>query len=304
VDPAVRLGVAAFSYGSDGQGVLALLRDDGRSFTPSELRLLQAIGQQLGLAVRNATLYHAEQEKVRRLEELDQARHQFVATISHELRTPLTAIKGYVTLVLAGRVGGLNPRQEEFLRIADRQLDHLTRLINDLLDLSRMRAGQLRLSKEPLALASVAAEVVESYRQLAAERGVTLESAVSLTLPTVWYDRQRLVQVLTNLVGNALKFTPAGGAVRIEAAVRGREVVVAVQDTGIGIPSAAQGRLFEGFYQVEPGRAGGTGLGLYIARQLVTAHGGRIWVESEPGCGATFSFSIPLSAAEVEPAAA
>lgn len=293
-------GVARVLYGSGSPGVLALVRAGERGFTSDEHALLLAVGHQIGLAVRNATLFHAEREKVRRLEEIDQTRHQFVATVSHELRTPLTAIKGYLEMVRAGRLGPLTQEQARFLGIVSGQIDHLTHLLNDLLDLSRMRAGRLRLQKEPLALASVAGEVVASYAQLAVEKGITLRSAVPLTLPPVWYDRRRLLQVLANLVGNALKFTPPHGTVTIEATVRHREVVVAVRDTGVGIPPEALGRLFERFYQVEPARAGGTGLGLYIARQIVVAHGGRIWVESQPGEGSVFSFSMPLGAGETE----
>jgi PAS domain S-box-containing protein len=232
----------------------------------------------------------------RRLKELDKMKSDFVSNVSHELRTPLTAIKGSVDNMLDGITGDLNEKQSRYLTRIKSNSDRLTRLINDLLDLSRIEAG-INLKPKNLPLATVAREVVETLRPVAAEKLITIEVASPDNSLTAWADPDRISQVLMNLLGNAIKFTPTHGTVTLSLEKNGNEwVKVSVADSGPGIPSEEANRIFDKFYQIshpERRKAMGTGLGLPIAKALVEMHGGKIWVESESGRGSTFSFTLP-----------
>ena len=232
------------------------------------------------------------------LHRLNELKTDFISMVSHELRTPLTSIKGFVKLVLVEDLGPLTAQQRECLQVADREADRLTHLINDLLDISRIDAGRIVFNWEEVDLTAVTARVLQTLHPQAADQQLHLVSAVPEALPLVRGDRQRIIQILTNLVGNAIKFTPPGGQVTISAAAAPGQVVVQVADTGEGIPAQAQTRIFDRFYQVENRRAnarGGTGLGLPIAKQLVELHGGQIGLRSTPGEGTTFVFTLPLA---------
>ena len=235
------------------------------------------------------------------LRKLDRLKTDFISTVSHELRTPLTSIKGFLKLTLVEELGPLTPQQRECLNVADEEADRLTHLINDLLDISRIEAGRLQFTWEQVDPAELITQVLQLLQPQADERGLTMRDEAPPGLPTVRADRQRLFQVLTNLVENAIKFTPRGGQVRVGAAVEGETLAVWVSDTGVGIPPHALPRLFERFYQVEGdgGRRAhsGSGLGLAIAKQLVELHGGHIGVSSRPGAGTTFRFTLPLGRA-------
>ena len=223
----------------------------------------------------------------------------FVSHVSHELRTPLTAIKGAVDLVLREVAGPLTEKQVHYLTRVRSNTQHLAGLINDLLDLSKIESGKIEVKSSRVSLSSLVHEVVEALRPVAAEKVIALEATIREPSILVWADRDKIDQVLTNLIGNALKFTPVQGRVTVSTSRNGHESVqVSVSDTGPGVPPDEKEKIFAKFYRVPEingGNSKGTGLGLAIAKALVELHGGRIWVESEEGRGSTFSFILPVS---------
>ncbi len=230
--------------------------------------------------------------------EADRAKSEFISTVSHELRTPLTSIKGYVDLILLGSVGEITPMQRNFLEVVRSNSNRLVDLINDLLDISRIETGRIVLSPEPISIFDVVEEVIESARAEIERKQLTLEVRVPPDLPLVHADRKRIIQVLTNLVSNAYKYTREGGRVEISARCENGFLTVSVSDTGVGISKEDQKRLFTRFFRADnPLRdeVGGTGLGLAISKSFVEMHGGKMWVDSELNVGSTFSFSLPLT---------
>jgi PAS domain S-box-containing protein len=237
-----------------------------------------------------------------RLKELDTMKSDFVSSVSHELRTPLTAIKGSVDNMLDGLTGALNDKQTRYLIRIKSNADRLSRLINDLLDLSRIEAGKIELKPSRVDLGRLACDIAETLRPMAAEKLIDIDVASVASGLAAWADRDKLTQVLMNLIGNALKFTPPNGRVGI-AVERNDDnwVRVSVTDTGPGIARGEAAKIFDKFYQianVDKQKTRGTGLGLSISKSLIEMHGGKIWMESEVGKGSTFSFTLP-----VEPAA-
>jgi PAS domain S-box-containing protein len=229
--------------------------------------------------------------------EADRAKSEFVSTVSHELRTPMTAIKGYTDLLHAGAAGPINVEQKRFLTTIKSNTDRLTALINDLLDISRMETGRIRFEPRPLQIGDVIADVVNALAGQAEESNQNLTYEVSAGLPDVLGDRDRLNQVLTNLVGNAVRYTPEGGDIEVQAYAVEKAVRVDVRDTGIGIDPEDMAHIFERFYRADHPlvqEKRGTGLGLSIVKMFVEMHGGRIWVESNPGHGSTFTFILPI----------
>ncbi|HEX2171640.1 MAG TPA: response regulator, partial [Dehalococcoidia bacterium] len=229
--------------------------------------------------------------------EVDRMKTEFVSLVSHELRTPLTSIKGYVELLLDYEVGDLNEDQIEFLQIVRSNSDRLVALINDLLDISRIEQGRVELHRAPLDLSAVLDQAVTTLRMAIAEKDQQLTIELPADLPPVDADPDRLTQVLTNLISNAHKYTPAGGRIGVSAEVGGDRVAVRVADTGIGLTPTERDQLFTKFYRAHNPAAqgiGGTGLGLAITKSIVELHGGRIWVDSEPGHGSTFHFTVPV----------
>lgn len=233
--------------------------------------------------------------------ELDNLKSAFVANVSHELRTPLVAIDKSLTLILDKEAGELSQTQEQFLSIAQRNLKRLSALINDLLDLSKLEAGKMEVRRKRMAINNVIQEVIDSLNNWARSKNITLEKKIEDLLPDVEIDPDRLVQVLTNLVGNAVKFTPNDGKVTLEAKLSDgkKELEVSVKDSGIGIAPEDLPKIFSKFYQCGGERmisdVNGTGIGLSIAKEIVELHGGKIWVESEKGRGARFIFTLPLT---------
>lgn len=227
-------------------------------------------------------------------------RANFISMVSHELRTPLNSINGFLEIVLDGHVGSLTPRQDEFLNYARTSTHQLMTLVEDILFISRADTGQFKLRFDTVALPELVAQVVHSLEGTAARAEVQLCAEVPDDLPAMCADELRLQQVLTNLVNNAIKFTPPNGTVRLSAAVEGDVVCVEVRDTGEGVPIEERERIFERFYQsgaTARANTGGYGLGLAIAKLIVEQHGGRIWVESRLGSGSSFFVTIPLNAA-------
>jgi signal transduction histidine kinase len=230
------------------------------------------------------------------LERTSKAKSEFLANMSHELRTPMNAILGFTELLIDGLYGEVPAELREPLNDIQVNGRHLLRLINDVLDLSKIEAGHMELAPTEFSVRDVVDVVHVSLRALAAEKGLEFMVDVPDDLPVAYGDTGRLTQCLMNLAGNALKFTRQG-RVEIGAARAGNDLVFRVSDTGIGIPREELENVFAEFRQVDVGTKrefGGTGLGLSITKKFVEMHGGRIWVESEVGKGCTFSFSIPL----------
>jgi PAS domain S-box-containing protein len=232
-----------------------------------------------------------------RLRELDKMKSDFVSNVSHELRTPLTAIKGSVDNMLDGITGPLSEKQDRYLVRIKSNADRLTRLINNVLDLSRIEAGKIDLKSVYLSLVTLAQEVAESIRPVATEKLISLEVDSPDISATAWADRDKITQVLMNLVGNAVKFTPPHGKVSVAVNRNGDQWMrISVTDTGPGIPPEEAEKIFDRFYQIDQSgkqKARGTGLGLAISKVLVEMHGGKIWAESGVGGGSTFSFTLP-----------
>ncbi len=243
------------------------------------------------------------------LRRIDSMKSEFVSVASHELRTPLAAIKNAVQLVLKGTAGKINENQEKFLSMAERNINRLTNILNDLLNLSRIESGKIELKFENIGLKGIIELTVSSLRPHADGKSIKIDLEINEQLPAVYGDPEKIEQILTNLIGNAIKFTPEGGRILITARTltrneeggHGDSVAVSVSDTGIGIPSEHLDSIFEKFRQVEGSlqrSVSGTGLGLAITKGLVEAHQGKIWVESEAGKGSTFTFTLPIPEGE------
>ena len=256
-----------------------MVLDDGRVFN-AHLTPIAGVGRAVVL------------QDITHLKKLDRIKSDFVTTVSHDLRSPLTAILGYVELV--GRSGPLNDQQAEFVRRVQFSVRSLNSLINDLLDLGRIDAG-FDSQKERTELGLVVRFAVEALRQQVDAKRQTLEVHVADDLPTVLGNPPRLRQMLTNLLDNAIKYTPEGGALRIDARRENDLVLLLVTDSGIGVPPADQPYVFDKFYRATNSRQDftGTGLGLSIVKSIVENHDGRIWLDSRPGVGATFTVVLP-----------
>ncbi len=239
-------------------------------------------------------------EDVTELRRLQQIRAEFIDNLSHELRTPLTTVSLLAeTLVReAAEQGDAIPdRMRDRIGKIEVETGHIAQMVNELLDLSRIESGGAVVHLDDVDLGQIAAASAERLRLFAERQGVRLTVAAAPAVPRVRGDEARLEQVLINLLHNAVKFSPSGGDVTVRVGAHDGEVVTSVEDRGVGIPKALQGRVFERFYKVDRARVrgGGTGLGLSIARHVVEQHGGRIWVESEEGRGSTFSFALPIA---------
>ena len=246
------------------------------------------------VAIDDITTRKEAEEK---LKETMEMKSQFTSTVSHELRTPLTCIKEGVSVVLDGAAGEINEKQKHFLDLVSRNINRLAMLINDVLDFQKLDAGKMKLNPQESDVRQLAEEIYETMKLAAKNKGLELFLELDENLPKVALDRDRIIQVLTNLISNAIKFTPQGGQVRLGFQRQNDELVMRVSDTGVGIPKEDLPKIFEQFYRVQ--RHGeeikGTGLGLAIVKKIMLLHGGRIEVESEPDRGSTFSVFLPLA---------
>ena len=263
--------------------------------TDNNIELLTGIGREITIAVRNAQLYEAA-SSAKALQELDNMRTEFLANVSHELRTPLAVIKGSANSLLQSDVIFDESTRQYFLQSIDKDADTLTRLVDDLLMMSRLEAEALEVKRKPYKLS----EVIETIQDRLDNLTVKHQLMINITedLPPVKIDDIRIGQVLTNLVENAVKFSDDNTTIRIEAETNGKDIIVSVTDQGSGIPTEIHEKIFERFFQGNGSKAGrrkGTGLGLAICRGIIEAHGGKIWVESQPDQGARFTFSLPLN---------
>ena len=285
-----------------GFGVLSVQSTQPGAYSPAEVELLTTIATQASIAIQNARAYERLVQTAEQLREVDRLKTQFLANMSHELRTPLNSIIGFSRVMLKGIDGPLTELQEADLTSIYNSGQHLLNLINSILDMSKIEAGKMELAFDEVPLHEIFPTVVATARGLLKDRPIELRTEVPEDLPIVWADAQRIRQVLINLISNAAKFTERG-YIALKVETDPKYVTVRVIDTGIGIAPEAQKRLFIPFQQVDAStsrRAGGTGLGLAICRSFVEMHGGRIWVESEPGKGSTFSFTLPIHRAVTE----
>jgi signal transduction histidine kinase/CheY-like chemotaxis protein len=278
-------------------GVLVVRRHVRGALTADTLRLLETLASQSAVAIHNARVFRQLEQKTRELEVASQHKSDFLASMSHELRTPLNAVIGFSDVLLDRMFGELNERQDEYVRDIRNSGRHLLELINEILDLSKVEAGQMELDLDAVSIPELIEHGLAMVRERAVGHGISLAREVDPEVDTAVADELKLKQVIVNLLSNAVKFTPDGGAVTVTARRVDAEVQVSVGDTGIGIAAAEQERVFEAFQR--GGRAAristeGTGLGLTLSKRIIGLHGGRLWMESEPGVGSTFSFSVPL----------
>jgi GAF domain-containing protein len=278
-------------------GVAILGRTTVRPFTKKQIELATTFADQAVIAIENVRLFDEIQDKSRQLEEASQHKSQFLANMSHELRTPLNAILGYTELMADGAYGEPSEKMLGILKRLEANGKHLLGLINDVLDLSKIEAGQLVLELSDYSIQDIAQTVRSTLEPLASDKKLGFKVEVASQLPSGHGDGRRLTQVLINLVGNAIKFTDAG-EVAIKAEANNGSFHVSVRDTGPGISVADQAKLFQEFQQADNAitrKKGGTGLGLAISKRIIEMHGGRIWVESKPGHGSTFAFTLPVA---------
>jgi len=279
----------------DHPQILALLRAPGRAPRREEIELKDGRVVNAQRTPIDGVGQAVVMQDITHLKELDRIKSEFVTTVSHDLRSPLTAILGYVDLI--GRTGEVSEQQREFIQRVRTSVEHITALISDLLDLGRIEAG-LDSARETTPLPVLARYAVETLRSAAEYRKLTLETDLPEDLPMVTGDPIRLRQMIANLLENAIKYTPAGGRVRIEALAEADQVILRIVDTGPGIPPAEQPYLFDKFFRASnvPEDIAGTGLGLSIVKSIVDSHDGRIWVESALGKGSRFTVVLPAVA--------
>ncbi|HLY25480.1 MAG TPA: GAF domain-containing sensor histidine kinase, partial [Aggregatilineales bacterium] len=304
-------------------GVLAVETNVHRHFTDEETNLLSALAATAGIALRNAQLFESTQETNRALEktvadlvisqqqaenarlaavEANKLKTEFVNNMSHELRTPLNAVINFTRIVLDGHAGPVTDQQKEFLDHVHDSGQHLLGLINDILDLAKIEAGKMQLRREMTPIEPILRGVMSTAVGLTRDKGLVLKAEIAPELPPLDIDGVRIRQVLLNLLSNAAKFTPRGG-ITMRASVQDHGVLITVEDTGIGIKTEDIPKVFEEFRQIDGSLhriETGTGLGMPISRRFVELHGGKMWIESEPGKGTTISFTLPIVAAPVE----
>ena len=306
---------APISLGDNFFGCIEIFKET--PFTSDDATCFQTIAQQVSLPLKSATLYQEIMETNLKLEKLERLKSEFISIVSHELRTPLTAIKNSLDILSGGRCGDINESGQKFLSMAQRNVQRLAGIINDLLDLSKIEAGKMDYHFANMNIHSVIDYVKSSLSVMAKEKGLNLIAEETPDLPDIYADSQRLEQVLTNLVSNAIKFTPEGKNIIIRShtadasqlnapecfkediqKLQGKYIVVCVEDQGIGIAENDLLRAFDKFAQIENSlsrKVGGSGLGLPIAKQLLQAHNGAIWCDSELNKGSRFYFAVPVN---------
>jgi signal transduction histidine kinase len=285
--PASLMGVPLIAHGHLlGALTIASCRPE-RRYRPRDLKLLGALGQRAALALDNARLYRTTQRAL-------QTRDDVLGVVAHDLRNPLGTIMLQASM-LRRLEPELGPRAGRLGEVIERASRRMNRLIQDLLDTTRMETGALPIEPARVPTAQIVLGSEEAHKSLMASASLQLGVEMPQRLPDVWGDRDRLLQVFENLLGNAAKFTPAGGLVTLGARQGDKEIIFWVGDTGEGIAPADVPRLFDRFWQARKGERRGAGLGLAIAKGIVEAHGGRIWVETAPGQGSTFRFTVPLA---------
>ncbi len=283
-------------YQGQVRAVISLESPHPNAFSEDDLAFVTRLADHAAIAIENARLYQQAQAA-------NQAKTEFMSIASHELKIPMTSIKGYAKLLTLGTGGELTDNQQKFLDIISTNVDRMDRLVADLLDVSRIEAGRLRLEMGPVDLCDVIETVTQSVRTQIEAKRLSLEVEIPASLPSIWGDRGRLIQILTNLISNAYKYTPNDGEIHItvdgQAGSSSSDyLTVSVRDTGVGISSEDQQKLFTKFFRADDPRVRdvpGTGLGLSITKSLVEMHNGEIWFQSEPDQGTTFTFTLPTT---------
>jgi signal transduction histidine kinase/ActR/RegA family two-component response regulator len=277
-------------------GLLVIRRRGTGTFPADVTELLQTFASQSALAIVNARLFRELQTKTKELEIASHHKSEFLASMSHELRTPLNAVIGFSEVLLDRMYGEINERQEGYLHDIWNSGRHLLELLNEILDLSKVEAGQMVLEPSTFSISSALEYSVAMVRERATLHAITVTVEVADDVATIEADELRFKQVVLNLLSNAVKFTSDGGSVSVRSYREGSELIVTVTDTGIGVPPEDKERIFESFQQGRRGapKEEGTGLGLTLSRRIVGLFGGRMWLESTPGVGSTFGFSIPV----------
>lgn len=306
---------APISLGDNFFGCIEIFKET--AFTAEDSTCFQTIAQQVSLPLKSATLYQELIETNHKLEKLERLKSEFISIVSHELRTPLTSIKNSLDILMSGRCGEITQAADKFLSMAMRNVQRLSGIINDLLDLSKIEAGKMDFNFAPTNINTVIGYVKSALSEVAKSKGLNLITSEAENLPDITADAQRLEQVLTNLVSNAIKFTPENKTIKISSSLvnskdikineyfkesiklkEGDYIEVCVEDEGIGIAEKDLLHAFDKFAQIENSlsrKAGGTGLGLPIAKQLLEAHQGAIWCDSELHKGSKFYFVIPIT---------
>ena len=306
---------APISLGDNFFGCIEIFKET--AFTAEDSTCFQTIAQQVSLPLKSATLYQELIETNHKLEKLERLKSEFISIVSHELRTPLTSIKNSLDILMSGRCGEITQAADKFLSMAMRNVQRLSGIINDLLDLSKIEAGKMDFNFAPTNINTVIGYVKSALSEVAKTKGLNLITSEAENLPDITADAQRLEQVLTNLVSNAIKFTPENKTIKISSSLvnskdikineyfkdsiklkEGDYIEVCVEDEGIGIAEKDLLHAFDKFAQIENSlsrKAGGTGLGLPIAKQLLEAHRGAIWCDSELHKGSKFYFVIPIT---------
>ena len=291
--------VAPMLWENAGIGCISVGREGTGPFSEKDIALLRTFADQAVIAIQNARLFREIQDKSRQLEIANQHKSEFLANMSHELRTPLNAIIGFSEVLLERLFGELNAKQDDYLKDIHSSGRHLLNLINDILDLSKVEAGRMELDLSTFDLPTAISNATTLIRERAQRHGIALQQDVAAELGDVVADERKFKQILLNLLSNAVKFTPDGGTIKVSARREQDNIVVAVHDTGIGIAPEDQEAVFEEFRQVGrnyTSKQEGTGLGLALTRRFVELHGGRINVDSTPGKGSTFTFTLPMKA--------
>jgi signal transduction histidine kinase len=291
------LGVPMVREGRILGAIVVGWRDAG-PVSPAHEVLLKTFADQAAIAIENVRLFHEIEEKSRQLEIANKHKSDFLANMSHELRTPLNAIIGFSEVLIEKMFGEVNDKQLDYLHDIHGSGKHLLSLINDILDLSKIEAGRMELDVVDVNVPDTLSSAMTLVRERAQNHGIELALDVDPQINVIQADERKVKQVVLNLLSNAVKFTPDGGSVAVRATLDTDHVAVAVRDTGIGIAPEDQEAVFEEFKQVGRDytkKAEGTGLGLALTRRIVELHGGRIWLESAPGKGSTFTFTLPLT---------
>lgn len=311
---------APIDLGDNFFGCIEIFKE--KPFTTDDATYFQTIVQQVSLPLKSAGLYREIIEKNEELEKLERVKSEFISIVSHELRTPLTPIKNALTILSSGRCGNLGETAVKFIDMAKRNVENLTSIINDILDINKIEAGKMDFNYKIMNIHSVIENVKTNFECVAKEHEIIFTTEEQSELPDIYADSQRLGQVLTNLVSNAIKFTPKGKNITIKSelknardictnqhfekdikSLQGNYIIVSVIDEGIGIKEENLLKAFDKFTQIENSlsrKVGGTGLGLPIAKQLIKAHRGTIWCDSEEEKGSSFHFALPVSVEKIE----
>lgn len=276
-------------------GVFCLTFIGGPPPTEREIKVFTIVGSHITAAVNNIRAYEAEKKAVAEMKELDKLKDEFISMVSHEIRTPLTSIKAFAE-ILMNNENIAEDKRKKYFSIINSESERLARLINDMLDVAKIESGEVALNRAHFSVSEMIEEIVLGRRSISDQRSQTVKMTLPLLELLIYADRDRLLEVLENLLSNAIKYTPVGGVIEVGAEEAVDEVRFWVKDNGMGIAPENQAIIFEKFKQLrgeQGGKIKGTGLGLHITRRIVKEHGGKIWVESEVGKGATFYFTVP-----------